>query len=91
MIAEQVTDLARWEREIKNWLASGHKPANVKGMLDWYHGKGRHQGNNNATNRIAPTVGMNSRPAAPADAQPAQQTAAKMQALLNKARNNDAT
>lgn len=39
----QVTDLAKWEREIKNWLASGYKAANVKGMLDWYHGQGRHQ------------------------------------------------
>ncbi len=45
MIAEQVTDLARWEKTIKDWLTSGYKPANVKGMLDWYHGKGRHQGN----------------------------------------------
>ena len=80
MIAEQVTDTNRWERTIKDWLASGFKPANVKGMLDWYHGKGRHQ-NNGATNRVAPTVGMSSRPPAPADAQPAQQTAAKMQAL----------
>lgn len=43
MIAEQVTDLARWEREIKNWITSGYKAANVKGMLDWYHGRGRHQ------------------------------------------------
>jgi len=50
MIAEQVTDTNRWERTIKDWLASGFKPANVKGMLDWYHGKGRHQ-NNGATNR----------------------------------------
>lgn len=43
MIASQVTDLPRWEKEIKRWLASGHKPNNVTGMLDWYHGKGRHQ------------------------------------------------
>ncbi len=41
--------------------------------------------------RVAPTVGMQTRTPPPADAQPAQQTAAKMQALLNKARNNDAT
>lgn len=41
----QVVDLAKWEREIKNWLASGHRPANVKGMFDWYQGKGRHQQN----------------------------------------------
>ena len=91
MIAEQVTDTNRWERTIKDWLASGFKPANVKGMLDWYHGKGRHQNNSNATNRVAPTVGMNSRPPAPADAQPAHQTAAGMQALLDKTRNKNVT
>ncbi len=51
MIASQVTDIPRWERAIKDWLASGFKPANVKGMLDWYHGKGRHQGNNSPANR----------------------------------------
>lgn len=45
MIASQVTDLTRWEEAIKNWLASGFKPGNVKGMLDWYHGKGKHQQN----------------------------------------------
>lgn len=46
MIAEQVTDLNRWGKVIKDWLASGFKPGNVKGMLDWYHGKGRHQDSN---------------------------------------------
>lgn len=45
MIAKQVTNLARWEESIKDWLASGFKPGNVKGMLDWYHGKGKHQQN----------------------------------------------
>jgi phage replication O-like protein O len=48
MITAQVTDLRQWEKVIKDWLASGFKPANVKGMLDWYHGKGRHQGNGSA-------------------------------------------
>jgi len=57
MIAEQVTDTNRWERTIKDWLASGFKPANVKGMLDWYHGKGRHQ-NNGASNRTPADLPM---------------------------------
>ena len=77
-IRAEVTDLKKWEKAIKDWLASGYKGINVKGMLEWYNGTGRHQNNNNATNRVAPTVGMNSRPPAPADAQPAHQTAAGM-------------
>jgi hypothetical protein len=48
MITSQVTDLAKWENTIKDWLASGYKPNNVKGMLDWYHGKGRYQQNGTA-------------------------------------------
>ncbi len=48
MIAAQVKDTAKWEREIARWLASDFKPGNIVGMLDWYHGKGRHQDNNGA-------------------------------------------
>jgi hypothetical protein len=43
MIAAQVKDTAKWEKEINRWLASDFKPGNVIGMLDWYHGKGKHQ------------------------------------------------
>jgi predicted transcriptional regulator len=43
MIASQVKDTAKWEAEIGRWLASDFKPGNVVGMLDWYHGKGKHQ------------------------------------------------
>lgn len=50
-IVNEITDLARWERAIKDWLSSGFKPINVKGMLDWYHGKGKHQQNGHAAIR----------------------------------------
>lgn len=51
MIAEQVTNVPKWEREINRWLASDFKPGNVVGMLDWYHGKGRHQNGSTPANR----------------------------------------
>jgi hypothetical protein len=81
-IRAEVTDLARWEREIKNWLASGHKRENAKGMLDWYHGKGKHQ--NGRDERVAQTAGLSSRPAPAPGAQTAQQSAATMLKLRGK-------
>jgi len=89
MLAEQVTDLGKWEKAIKEWLSSGFKPANVKGMLDWYHGKGRHQSNGKPPERVAPTVGMQPRPPAPADVKPPQEVAAQMKALLDSTRNKN--
>lgn len=50
-IAAEVSDLTRWRDTVKDWLASGYKATNIKGMLDWYHGKGRHQNNNAPANR----------------------------------------
>lgn len=50
-IAKEVSDLSRWRNTVNDWLASGYKPNNVVGMLDWYHGKGRHQNNNAPANR----------------------------------------
>ena len=32
-----VTDLGRWRQVVIAWQQSGYKPANIKGMLDWYH------------------------------------------------------
>jgi phage replication O-like protein O len=46
-IANEVVDIPRWEQAIKDWLVSGYKAINIKGMTDWYNGKGRHQQNGN--------------------------------------------
>lgn len=85
MIAEQVKDVVRWEREVTRWLASDFKPGNVVGMLDWYHGKGKHQ-QNGAAERVSPTVGLPARPPVPADTKPPQEVAARMKELIAQQR-----
>ncbi len=36
MIQRQVTEVVRWRRVVKRWLAHGYRATNVDGMLDWY-------------------------------------------------------
>lgn len=38
-----VTDLTRWREVVTAWSQSGHKPTNIKGMLDWYRDPNRYQ------------------------------------------------
>jgi DNA-binding MarR family transcriptional regulator len=35
-IAAAVTDLARWQEIVRQWLLTGYRKQNVAGMLDWY-------------------------------------------------------
>jgi hypothetical protein len=85
MIADQVTDINRWERAIKDWLTSGFKPANVKGMLDWYHGKGRHQ--SNGSNGTRPPADLPLVTAAPRQTPDEQRASAeRRKAILEQSR-----
>lgn len=40
VIADTVTDLELWRQCVGGWNEAGHKPTNVKGMLDWYRAGG---------------------------------------------------
>lgn len=48
-ITQQATDLERWRQAVKAWVQSGHRPENVKGLLDWYHDPSRIPGNKPAS------------------------------------------
>jgi hypothetical protein len=47
MAQGDITDLAKWQGVLENWLAHSWNPRNVPGMIDSYHvgnGSGRSQG-----------------------------------------------
>jgi hypothetical protein len=47
LMAEAITDTARWTRTLEDWLAHGWKPTNVPGIIERYrgsNGSGKHTG-----------------------------------------------
>ena len=88
-ICSTATDGTVWRSVVELFADNGWQPL-IGNLLDRYRKMLKeHSQSNGKTERVAPTVGMNSRPAAPHDAQPAQQTAAKMKALLERTRDNN--